>query len=207
MRTFSKHRAPSTTTPLIWSNIPRKLRDRSRFSQQRRTCCPCRGRPVPRVSLKLTESLFVSLTRKMTITMDRNSNAHKKSDTPRADNWYRQRPQGSEMLFTNKHFGCYRCLWSVDHPQSPRPRGGFHTIYGCYPPGRLIPGHNWERTSLPASSTWKHKTTAKTKGSSMLWAFEMPKTKLRGYFNEVLKEWMWGPALPPNQGPRYRPLF
>lgn len=44
---------PLWSTPIFLGN-----RDRSRFSQQRRTCCPCRGRPVPRVSLKLTESLF-----------------------------------------------------------------------------------------------------------------------------------------------------
>lgn len=86
----------------------------------------CQGQPQ-------THGITVSLTRKMTITMDRNSNAHKQSDTPRADDWYRQGPPGSEMLCTHKLFGCYRCLWSVDHPQSLRPRGGFHTIYGCYP--------------------------------------------------------------------------
>ena len=201
MRTFSKHRAPSTTTPLICSNSPRKQRDRSRFSQQRRTCCPCWGRPVPRVSLKLTESLF-----------------------PWLEKWLLQwtetqmpiKSQIPQELITDigRVLRAVRCfsltnisdatdasgLWTA--LKSPRPRGGFYTIYGCYPPGRLTPGHNWELTSLPASSTWKHKITTKTKGSSMLWAFEMPKTKLRGYFKEILKEWMWGPALPPSQGPR-----
>ena len=150
---------------------------------------------------------IISLPRERTVIMDRNSSALKKWDAPRAESWYRQGLQGNEMLPTNKHLECYCCLWSVDYLGAPL-MGWIFTDYGCSPPGRLIPGHSWELDLLPALSNWKHKTTTKIKGSATVWASEMPKTiKSRGYFKEILKERMWGPALPCNQGPCWPPVF
>lgn len=99
-------------------------------------------------------------TRKMMIIMNRNPNTHKKSNTPRANNWYRQGSQGSKTLFTNKRSSG---LWTTLGAPGPG-----HTIYGLSPPGWRTPGHDRELTCPPGSPTWKNKITTKIEDRGLI---------------------------------------
>lgn len=160
---------------------------------------------MSRVILRLLKTI-ISLPRESTVIMDRNSSAHKKWDAPKADSWYRQGPQGNEMLPTNKHLGCCRCLWSVDHTGAPLMGWIFTRSMDALLLGDWYPAtaENWTCHQLLQIESSRPQLRPKVQPHCGLLKCQ---TKLRGYFKEILKEWAWGPALPCNQGPCWPPVF
>lgn len=150
MKTLSKHRGPSTI-PLIWAQV-----FRSRFSQQRKTCWNCRRRPVQRLILDLRKS-FPRLEKRL-LEWTETQVPVKKSDTPRADNWYRVLRGVRHLLLTNIPGATDASgLWATLGAQS-RGRQS-HNLWVCSSRGNDT-CHSWNR---PCSSTWKNKATTKTK--------------------------------------------